>query len=159
MNRDDVHALGIGKLVSNLVSLETGLRVAIYLSETPAAERVPNSFRIAELTLTVGQVLEENALWSWDSLSDLISKYNELNPDAAIDETIQDLRNALAHGRILAANPTSEMRLLRFSKPRNRKVTVEMVQSITLEWLDVQIKRTMEANLIVNKRLHELAQK
>jgi hypothetical protein len=157
MHRDDVHALGIGKLVSNLGTLETGLRVVIYLSETPPRQRLPDSFRIAELA--DGQILEETALTSWDSLGELISHYNNLHPDAAIDEDFKRLRDALAHGRIVASGAKSEMRLVRFAKPRNGKVAVEMAQTLSLNWLDEQIKRTMEANRIVNERLHEVAQR
>jgi hypothetical protein len=153
----DAYPVLLGRLVANLGSLELALRHAIYLHETPTEQRHP-SVSAWWKSLRVGGAHPVNALTSWDPLGPLITKYNRQNPTAAISEDIVDLRDALAHGRILTDDPMSELRLIRFSDPRRSGVAqVEMVGVLSPDWFEKQIHRIHDAAQIVRQRVRELA--
>ena len=145
----------LGKLVANLATLEFALRVVIYLCEVPPEQRRPVARRFT--ALSAGDELEESALTSWDSLATLIVKYNCHNPNAPIPEDIGDLRDALAHGRVLTDEPDANLRLIRFGRPREGRVLVEMNQTLSMDWLDQQIHRLHDAVVLVHRRMRELA--
>jgi hypothetical protein len=150
-NPSDLYPLQLGQLLANITSLDMALRAVLYQQETPASARRPIAKPLT--MLRAGDVLEESALTSWDSLGRLISKYNSRNPDAAIADGIVDLRDAFAHGRILTDNPVSHLRLIRFSHPRNGRVTVEMAEDLSPEWLAQQIRWVFAAVQTVHARL------
>jgi len=63
---DQAFPMALGRVISNLVQFEFGLRVALHLQE-PA----PMPTTVLR-TLNVGDVLPENFLTNWHSLKDLI---------------------------------------------------------------------------------------
>jgi len=77
----------------------------------------------------VGQRLPLNALTSWDSLGQLINRYNQLQSDEGrtelIDPSISTVRDMFAHGRILKDRQDTNLTLVRLKKPRGGSVTVE----------------------------------
>jgi hypothetical protein len=86
MNADD-HALGLGRLMGNLQSLEGTIR--IFLTRTDPSK---------------------NHLISRDTFGPLVDKYNdqlENDEPYSIDQQVVTIRNALAHGLVFAPSNMS----------------------------------------------------
>jgi hypothetical protein len=115
----DQYALGLGKLVANMLALESTLRFALSVMEVPP--RPPTD--LARLfQASVGTPFPECALTDRDSLGTLIQKYNEKiklkRPELAIENPeIKRLRDTIAHGRLMAEDPEPPLRIFKFSKP------------------------------------------
>src|ERR1017187_7698204 len=130
LGQSDAYALALGKLLANLTTLEFALRVVLHHMDD-APDLLPKD---AFKSLKVGDELPASWITSWDSLGNLIDAYNEKHNDAPeqqIPVQVKDLRDAFAHGRMLAYEPESNIVLHRFSKPRDGRVTVEAVQVLT----------------------------
>ncbi len=130
----------LGKLVTNLQSLEFALRALLHDAVGPSH----SSLRLE--ALSVGDAVPEDPITNYDSLGDLIRKVNELyqthGKPERIDASLVDLRDAIAHGRVWTTHPSTPFTLLKFSKPNAGFVTVTYAQQLTIDWLDSQIKRT-----------------
>jgi hypothetical protein len=150
-NPPDRYPLLLGKLLANITSLEFAIRAVLYHQMVRPDQRVPVATRFT--SLKEGEEIEESPLTSWDSLGQLIAEYNRLNPASAIPADLKDVRDAFAHGRILADNPTMPLTLVRFSRPVAGKVRVEKVETLTEEWLGRQIKLSYEVTLRVHGQL------
>jgi hypothetical protein len=143
--------VNLGRLVSNLQSLEFVLRA--FLQEGHPMG-VPEGTDI--YSYPVGTDLPENEFTGYDTLGRLIDKYNDqaarqgLRP---IDKTLVDIRDALAHGRVSAAEQNDNLRLLKFSKPVNGRVKVVFNETLTSAWFIVQTKRVSDAIVSVHERL------
>jgi hypothetical protein len=78
-------------------------------------------------------------------LGELIRRYNaaisDVDSSLAVDRTVVDLRDALAHGRLLAATPRRPVRLFRFSKPESGQVEVLLAVDLTDKWFSRQRRR------------------
>src|SRR4051812_48307320 len=119
------HAHHLGGLVANLQSLEFLLRA--FLSKLPSARPMGLPHGTDLYSFPVGATVPENDLTSFDSLGQLIDKYNEeakRSGNALLDGSLVELRDALAHGRVSAKPPSDDLRLLKFSKPISGCVTV-----------------------------------
>jgi len=150
----DEHARYLGKLVANFQSLEFILRA--FLQQLPTAPPVGLAHGTDIYSFPVGREVPENELTNFDSLGQLVKKFNSemkrrgLNE---IDEHLIAVRDALAHGRVSAANPNDEMRLLKFSKPKNGRVRVEFNEVMSAAWFKGQLIRVHEAILAVQRHL------
>jgi hypothetical protein len=147
----------LGALHASLGTLELALRTTLYLMDTPKADRLPPTFRIA--SLAAGAQLPESWLTKWAYLSNFIEEYNKrqlASGLAAIDSSIVDLRNELAHGVISAQTQHDPFTLVRFGKAQNGVVTVLAQWEMTPDWLSDQIRRVNDALIGINARLMEL---
>jgi hypothetical protein len=141
------HALLLGKILGNLQTLEFSLRVSLHRKEPKPSRDL--------LALKVGDVVDANYLTDYSSLIDLIEDYNNKiannNPIFSINCGIVDLRDALAHGRILAPE-SGFLQIVKFSKKdKNSKVEVVFAEQITPGWLKSQIKKVHDEILkIIN---------
>jgi hypothetical protein len=128
MDHDD-HAKGVGKIVSNLESLEFLIR--IYLSSA-------NNHKI-EFPTPDTKELPETYITNYMSLDDLTEEYNEsLTPAEQIhrvDIEVVKIRDALAHGRIFSNTESFPITLYKFSKPKDGKAAVEFAETLTTDWL------------------------
>ena len=90
--------------------------------------------------------VQENPITNYDSLRVLVKKVNEqlgdLEVPDRIDETVADLRDAIAHGRITALHPEGPYRLLKFSRAKEGMVQVEVAKTLSPSWLREQVTRT-----------------
>ena len=59
-----------------------------------------------------------------------------------VDNTLVDLRDAIAHGRTSALQPTGPFKLLKFSRAKQGKVQVTTAIDLTPQWLTEQTRRT-----------------
>ncbi|MBN4071972.1 hypothetical protein JYT83_00990 [bacterium AH-315-F18] len=158
MSEDD-WPTSFGKLSGNIRSLEFALRA--YIGNTT---RVPTDPTIHYENMNVGDVVTLDAFTNYDSLGQLIDKYNDhvatIEPKYIISGDVVDIRDALAHGRIAAATPTSDLLLLKFSRPKkgDTTVTVTHAQRVSKAWLATKIKEThdtlmnvVQANQLITK--------
>lgn len=151
---DDEYPAALGKLIANISTLELSLRIVLYLSEVPVERRLPVSSQLA--TLSRGDELEESRLTSWEGLGELIAEYSAKFPTNSLPKDIVDVRNAFAHGRILSSAESSELRLIKFNRPRGGRVSVEFSQTLSLRWINEQIHRVYEAASSVGRHLRSL---
>jgi len=95
------------------------------------------------MSAQVGAVVPHNAVTSYDSLLPLIRRYNENVPnELKIDESLAQLRDSIAHGRIAAPIDAEHLRLMKFSKRDRDTVTVTVSETLDPEWFRRQIERT-----------------
>src|SRR5215471_10740012 len=107
MNADD-HALGLGRLMGNLQSLEATIR--IFLTRTDPSK---------------------NYLISRDTFGPLVDKYNDQlanNEPYSIDQQVVKMRHALAHGLVFAPSNTSLPPLTLFHDGLSYVMTVDWFQ-------------------------------
>ena len=140
----DKYAINIGRAIINLRSLEFIMRVYLIDMELKDSDRkTENLFNLRE-----GDLVEENALTNYDSLTRVIEKYNDavslIDEDLKVDPDIVNLRDGIAHGRIVAQQPNFPTRLYKFSKPEQGKVKVTHAIEMNEEWLADQVVRTFE---------------
>jgi hypothetical protein len=143
------HATQLGKVIGNLLSLEYLLRLYLYDRAliTPH-EPFPKGFKL-EAT-SVGSGVPHNALTSYDSLKQLIKLYNVYVPaQLKLDESLVNLRDAIAHGRVSAPAKDAPLKLMKFSDPRRGPITVVISEELSPEWFGEQVKRTHAAILKV----------
>jgi hypothetical protein len=147
---DEEYVRHLGGLISNLLSLEMGIRAALG-NLVPRPRDSSQSFFLAP----VGTEFSESDVTSYESLGQLIDRYNSQmrrHGKKEIDETIVDLRDALAHGRLLGSEPNvSSLRLIKFSKPKRGRVRVEFNQQLSAAWFTDQKARLIRASNLLQE--------
>jgi len=132
------HTLGLGKVIVNLHSLEFKLRAFLWKREGHSSWKFLSALR-------EGDTAPENAFTNYDTLNELIEKYNaeagESFPELCVDPRIVDLRDAIAHGRLGSDVPQPPLRLLKFSKPAGGNVKVTNSILVDDQWLSAQTTR------------------
>jgi hypothetical protein len=107
-------------------------------------------------TANVGDKFPVNALTSYVSLSELIDAFNK-TPPVPIDRSLVTLRDTLAHGRVLCADPVwPNFVLAKMGRPTNGTVAVETFYDMSIHWMNSQIARTREALEQATARYREL---
>ena len=110
-------ATAVGKILLNLQAFEFCLRLLLYESVGP--QDAPRDLH----QLAVGDCVLENPLTNYDSLGNLVRKVNEqleaLGVPERVDHSLVHLRDALAHGRTTALQPSGPFRLLKFSPAKH----------------------------------------
>jgi len=132
---DDAHALGLGRLIANLQSLELMLRA--YLALTSDDEEADGRRLIGK---GVGDKVPEDPFTDYDSLRQVIRRYNAkvADPELSVSEDVVEIRDALAHGRISAWSPEFPLQLLTFAKPQDATVEITQLVTLTEEWFAEQ---------------------
>jgi len=120
----------LGDLQSKFLSLEFYLRTFLFQhGGTPAMQNFDS--------ISVGDLVDENAFTSWDSLGILIDKYNQVvqrkDPALVISRGVVEIRDALAHGRVYRRSVKDPPRLLKFSRvdKTTQKVKTEFAETLT----------------------------
>jgi hypothetical protein len=149
------HIVHVGELVVLFQSLEFLLR--IFLQELPSARPHGIPHGTDQYSFPVGTVLPESEITSYDSLGQLIDKFNLVMADKSlpqIDPKLVELRDALAHGRVSSPYPDKIMRLMKFSKPKAGMVTVTYNEIMTLEWFQSHRDKINYAVDLVHSKLN-----
>jgi hypothetical protein len=119
----------LGAIAINLQALESVLR---YFSMGDKAREV-------ELPKIGATEAPENALTKSSPLSTLVDQYNrslkDEEQDFKVDRAVIQIRDAIAHGRLLATEQQPPFRLWKFGRPKNGRVPVEFCQELTEVWL------------------------
>jgi len=124
-NKFESHALNLGKIVGNLLSIEMGARMAIVKLDERAANHILTQLPLAK----AGDWIEVNAFTNSDDLRNTLERYNKRSPvNCRINVTsVVSLRDAIAHGRTFGAGPIKHLRLLKFNRNiTDGKVLVEL---------------------------------
>ena len=154
----DSHVSNLGKLVVNLQALEFALRAFLVNEEIARGASFSQSKDLYQMN--EGEVVPENAFTSYDHLGDLINKYNNnakvVSAGLAIEHNLVRIRDAIAHGRVSSDTPSGCLRLLKFGKPKNKKVKVTFSVMMTKEWFGEQIKKVYSAVLTVTEANNRL---
>lgn len=155
MNLEE-YCKNLGKVISNMQSLEFSLRAFLLNSEINEKGKkgnLPTKIKYDELKQ--GEIVSEDAFTNWDTLGDLIRKYNGdariKSAGITVDETLVNIRDALAHGRVSSDDISTPMTLLKFKQPKNKSVEVEFSVLMTIGWFKDQIHRFYKAVMIVHK--------
>jgi len=149
------HPLNLGKLLVNFQSLEFALRAFLLKIEDILGSPFPQSKNLHELS--EGDEVPENAFTNYDTLGQLMEKYNS-NPKIIavglhIDKNIVNIRDAITHGRVSGLTPTPPFRLLKFSRPKNNRTKVTFSILLTQEWYNQQLARVQNAVLTVRQAI------
>jgi hypothetical protein len=146
----------IGMLTWQLWSLEYSLRSVLLCVEAGGDDPTVREAIARFYSVGEGEALPINALTSYESLRELIERYNR-SASVPIDRSIVGRRDLLAHGRACAQNDAApHFSLIKFSKPTNGKVTVESRGELTVPWLTGQVTRVGEALDLAQTRLREM---
>jgi hypothetical protein len=122
------HTHQVGCIVTNLQALETVLRY--FLLRLHKQEVQFPKVGDADASVTY--------LTKYAFLGQLVDEYNrsleESERQFEVDTKVIDVRNAIAHGRLLTSKELP-YRLWRFGRPKKGRVQVEFSEELTLEWL------------------------
>jgi hypothetical protein len=141
--KQEEHPLNLGKLLTNFQSLEFALRAFLVNEEIASGHSFPESINL--YSLNEGDIVPENAFTNYDTLGQLIGKYNihpRVMPSGlTIDEALVDIRDAIAHGRVAGDKPLPPFKLLKFDRPKNKNKHVKVTFSalLTNEWFSGKI--------------------
>lgn len=139
------HARLLGRIVGNLQSLEILLRAYLYAMGDPPHAPLPAGKTLD--SLLVNDTVGVNALTDFSSLGKLIERYNRCvettHPHLKVDSSIVDLRDAFAHGRVSAPDPTSDLSLVKFDQPSGGTTKVTFSKKLTEQWLSTQASRVL----------------
>ena len=134
---------GFGEILTNLLTLE--LLARLFLHECQGANQPAPPGQAAFHQHQVGDWVNETALTNYDTLKIVIRKCNAVlkarGPGEFLDESLVEIRDALAHGRLLGTDPCT-FQLVRFSRAKNKQVQVEFSAEITSDWIQTQVSRT-----------------
>lgn len=125
------HIAGVGSIVTNLQALESALRRFLVARYGQCA----NFPQMGDTTAC------RSYLTAFESLGPLIKEYHGLleehEKQFRVDDTVVPIRDALAHGRLIARGdePSPPYELWKFGRVKDGKVQVDFSQSLTAEWL------------------------
>jgi len=148
----DAHAKSLGMLVTNFQSLETWVRIALWRA---SPNRDPFT-RLDFEEMPVGTVLPGNELVDYSDLGTLLRKFNakmRAQNKEEIDLSLVELRDAIAHGRVMATDGGFPLRLFKFSKPnKNGEVSVTFNACLTPTWFE---RRIHDLKSAIDAAVHE----
>lgn len=147
MSQKDIfenHALKLGKLVGNLLTIEMAARLAIVKLDEHASSKVFTQLH----QVKEGDQVECNAFTNADDLRQTLEKYNKRAPmQSKVDiATIVNLRDTLAHGRTFGFGDMKHLRLLKFSRKQHQgKVSVDLAKDMNDTWFHENIEMLNKA--------------
>ncbi len=136
------YAMYLGKVISNLHSLEIALRIFLDRLNPGSSPHLPAGKSYYQLQ--VGDSVPENAFTNFDTLGDLVDKYNEAirkkDTTLLVDRSVIQLRDLMAHGRVSADAPDETRHaIIKFAKPKNGSVQVTDCALMTEQWFQDRI--------------------
>ena len=124
-------------------ALEASLRAYLYSVQDPPHAPLPTGFVFPQIK--AGDVLPVNALTDYASLGELITRFNRRvaasHPTLVVDPSLVELRDALAHGRVLGPIGASRSSLFKFARPNGSTVVATFVAELNEAWFHAQVER------------------
>ncbi len=154
MDELDNHALPFGRLMGNILSLEFFLREFLFKAAGNSDDSFPELAKFDELK--EGDSITLNAFTTDKYFREVVERYNKdsriKKRGLVINNTLVDLRNALAHGLIYGLTPSPPFRLLHFERHRDKVkrkdiVSIKLNSLLTIQWFNeqiVQVRLVME---------------
>ncbi|NQT80441.1 MAG: hypothetical protein HQ555_08650 [Candidatus Aminicenantes bacterium] len=142
------HALGVGKILCHLISLELGLRFCIGI-KTERSTVTPKVDALKKEKLH-----PRTAIIDGNSLTEVIQifnkKFKELNESVDENKIVQ-LRNALVHGKVISEvepfpKPMTIFNLRRL-KENPDQVEVVFIEEMNIDWFEINIEFLKEETL------------
>jgi len=136
------HVIFLGKVIGNLHSLEIALRSFLNKLSPASSPGLPAGKSYYQLQ--AGDSVPENAFTNFDSLGDLVDKYNvavgKNKPNLLVDRGVVQLRDLMAHGRVSADSPDeARLAIIKFDRPQNGTVRVTDCALMTKQWFQDHI--------------------
>jgi hypothetical protein len=137
------HVMYLGKLIGNLHSLEIALRVFLDRLNPVSSSHLPADKSYYQFQ--IGDSVPENVFTNFDTLGDLVDKYNAVihqkNPDLLVDRGVVQLLDLMAHGRVSADAPDeTRLAIIKFDRPHNGSVRVADCALMTEQWFQGRIE-------------------
>lgn len=132
----------LGTLLTNLHVLEYAIRGRLSYEDPAVDGELAANMQVSQVQ--VGDVVRANSLTSYESLGELIARYNRTLAaidDVRVDPTVVSLRDVLAHGRLLPLERESSLRLIKFGRSDGAQTVVEFAQTLSHAWFREQITR------------------
>lgn len=141
------YRLWLGSLISQLHTLELLLRHYAHFRE-------PSKPGLDFFALKVGDKLPATALTDYKSLTRLMNDFNQAMASMQIEglsREIVDLRDALAHGRVLGETAGPPLTLVKFGREAGTppEVIVEVAATMTEDWFQTQQRLVSDATKVV----------
>lgn len=143
----DNYCRDLGKVIGNLHSLEVMLRLFLHNVDLERYGSPPP--KVSLDNIEVDEFVQESYFVNYDSLGDLVKKYNDIvtsreMSELRVDENIIKLRDAFAHGRVLGSQPSPPFTLYKFGKPSGEhQVKVERITNLSKENLAEHIRHLL----------------
>ncbi len=145
----DEHHLRLGQILNNLLSLECMAR-ACSLEHSRAPHPELKGLRAGD-QVALTPVTDDLQLRA------VLTRYNAIPGAETIDvEPIAALRDALAHGRILAEEQATDMTLYKFGREKQGPVTVIRVDVMDDRWFTDNIRLTGNAGMAAQRTYRKL---
>lgn len=154
------HVLLLGKLSANIHSLEAILRAYLLsVGQRENADAVP---RHSYFNLAVGDEITEDEFSNFDTLGDLVDKYNRhigaRDQSLVVDRSVVEVRDILAHGRVAGdREDTATLRIVKFAKPKGGKARVVASALMDDDWFGERIQLVLDQILKVGIAYKRLA--
>jgi hypothetical protein len=142
---EDKHTAFVGRLVVNLQSLEFLLRGFLSTIHEADSNGLIPGMPQEMYNLKIGDEVPVNYLTNYEPLGKIMDKYNNyIKPrDASLlldRNSLVDLRDAIAHGRVSGAIPSSSIKIIKFRRPKDGRVKIMFLQTMDTDWFERQIK-------------------
>jgi hypothetical protein len=152
-NAQKEYESGLGRLLTNMLSLEFLLRLYLFKKETKTQDTTFNLNSLKQ-----DDIVPKNYFTDTCTLRPLIDRYNtyckENFGELCIDPNLADIRNALTHGRVLSSDPTfSKTQLFNFVSEKEGQIRVSFAALMTKDWFAKQIRLFFDAASNVHKRI------
>jgi len=136
------HVTYLGKVIGNLHSLEIALRFFLDKLNPASSPHLPVGKSYYQLQS--GDLVPENAFTNFDTLGELVDKYNaairQRDPNLVIDRGVVQVRDLMAHGRVFADAPDeARLAIIKFDRPQNGSVRVTDSALMTEQWFQGRI--------------------
>jgi len=132
----------LGVLVANRLSLELALRAFLAYHNRAHEPQVDLS------RCTVGATVPVNSFTNYDTLGELVDKFNEVMErrklPQRVDRCVVGLRDMIAHGRVASKQPGPPVTLWKFGKPSGGQVVVEACEVLDEQWLGNAVRTMFE---------------
>lgn len=143
----DWYHLALGRLIGNYHALEAGIRAVLYKYNEATEPQVDLP------SIREGDHVVVNSMTNYDSLRVLITKFNricELEQVAIeLDLALVDVRDNLAHGRVMGLRPGPPFHVTKFGKQANDRVQVECHQVMDEVWFEQRVAKSSRALTMV----------